>query len=329
MKRNIFLFAMLAFCLASSAFAQDATAPIVRSENSLPLELRGYLVGPGDEIVGRVLGEKDFDFEATINENGLLEIPFFDQPVMAMCKNERELKDEILGALKKYLRSPRLSLKIERKSRPPAVVYGEVRNPQRYELTRRVKLLELISYSGGVTEKAAGTIQVVRTQPLVCSDEETANSLGEVVTNEMGVSMRTYNLANLREENPSIYAGDVILVQRASPVYIVGEVNAVGELPLGENGLALTEAIARVGGVKREAKTKNITIRRLQDGSRDREIISVNYDLIRKGSQKDVMLKAGDIIEVDKAKKSFADIMLEIATGGIKNIANTLPVMIL
>ncbi|MCV4725945.1 polysaccharide biosynthesis/export family protein, partial [Escherichia coli] len=45
----------------------------------------GYLIGPGDEITGKVLGEPQFDFVATVDEDGRIEVPFFDKPVDARC----------------------------------------------------------------------------------------------------------------------------------------------------------------------------------------------------------------------------------------------------
>jgi hypothetical protein len=62
-------------------------------------------------------------------------------------------------------------------------------------------------------------------------------------------------------------------------------------------------------------------------------IIAVNYDVIKKGEQKDVMLEPYDIIEVDKAKKSIAQTILEIATGAgrtaIGSFENALPTRVL
>lgn len=204
---------------------------------------------------------------------------------------------------------------------------------QEVVLTRRTRLLEVLSFSGGVTEKAGGMIQVFRTQKQICSDGDDSDIRNTENTNGLDVPSRMYSLSSLRlgldEANPVIYPGDIVVVQKASPVYIVGEVNSVGELPLSEGGLPLTEAIAKVGGVRREAKTKDIKIYRLKANSKDREIISANYNLIKKGEQKDIMLEPYDIVEVDKAKKSIAQIFLEVATGGLKNAANSLPINIL
>src|SRR5688500_13821052 len=73
---------------------------------------KGYQIGPGDEITGKVLGESQFDFVATVDENGRIEVPFFEKPVLAKCLSERELRAEVTKLLSKYLKSPQLSLRV-------------------------------------------------------------------------------------------------------------------------------------------------------------------------------------------------------------------------
>jgi hypothetical protein len=68
-------------------------------------------------------------------------------------------------------------------------------------------------------------------------------------------------------------------------------------------------------GITREAKTKNIKIYRRKTGSAEPEVITVNFDEIKKGAVADPMLMPFDIVEVDKAKKSIGDILLEAVTG--------------
>jgi protein involved in polysaccharide export with SLBB domain len=95
----------------------------------------------------------------------------------------------------------------------------------------------------------------------------------------------------------------------------MGEVIQPVGMRLPEGGLSLAQALAMVGGVRSEAKTKDVKIYRLKANSKDRETISVNYDNIKKGQQKDVMLEPYDIIEVDKSKKSIQKIIFETITG--------------
>ncbi len=283
---------------------------------------QGYLIGPGDEITGKVLGEPQFDFVATVDEDGKIEVPFFDEPIVAGCKTERDLRGDVVKLLTRYLRTPQLSLRVtQRNSRPPVSIYGEVRQQQQVNLTRRAYLLELISFAGGETEKSGGMIQVFRTRPPMCS-EATENWS----TSGADVPSRMYSLASLRqgreESNPEILPGDIIIVQKASPVYVTGEVIKPGELSIPEGGLPLTQAVAMASGITREAKTKNIKIYRRQQGSTEPEVIVANYDLIKKGEQKDVMLQPFDIVEVDKSGKKFTDYLLEFVTG----VPNRIPI---
>lgn len=320
------LFFLLFVGLTQFAVAQDVMVT--------PEPVRGYLVGPGDEVTGKVLGEPQFDFVATIDEDGKFEVPFFDQPIQATCRTEKDLRSEVSRLLSKYLKNPQISFRVtQRKSRPPATVYGEVQKAQQVELRREARLLELISFSGGETEKASGMVQVFRTQPLMCVEGSTDDNWVVDANNGSSVPSRLYSLNTLRsgreEANPSIYPGDLIVVLKAPPIYVIGEVNALREIPLTGNGLSLTEAIAQSGGFSRTAKTKTVTIRRLKANSKDREIIAVNYDQIKKGTEKDVILQPFDIVEVDKAKKSIAQTILELATGSARSFSQVLPQAVL
>lgn len=328
MNVKVWLIFLLSLALLQVAVGQDEI--LVKPESQ-----RGYLVGPGDEITGKVLGEPQFDFVAEIDQDGNIQVPFFDKPVQARCRTEKELRDEVSRLLSKYLRNPQISVRVtQRKSRPPATIYGEVRTPQQVELRRNARLLELISFAGGETEKSSGMIQVFRTQsPLCIQNTDRANDWYADADDDSSVPSRQYSLASLRsgreEANPMIYPGDLIVIQKAPPVYVIGEVNALREIPITGNGLSLTEAIAQSGGFSRQAKTKQVTIRRLKANSKDREIISVNFDQIKKGTQKDLTLEPYDIVEVDKARKSIAQTILDIATGSAQSFGNMLPQRVL
>ncbi len=311
MKARIFRIGFVMAALCSIAFGQ---APL---DGATP---KGYLIGPGDEVTGKVLGEKDFDFVATVDEDGRIEVPFFDKPVVAKCRTERELRVEVEELLSKYLRSPQLSFRVtQRKSRPPAVVYGEVNVPGQVEMMRRARLVELLAFSGGLKEEAGGVVQVFRTQPPICTDAEDPSNWKTEGAEQTDVPSRMFNLASVKagkdEANPIIYPGDVIYVHKAPPVYITGEVMAPQGVYLKDGGLTLTEAIAKVSGVRREAKTKDIKIYRLKAGSTERDLITANYDLIKKGEQKDIPLQPYDIVEVDRARDSIAMSILKIAIG--------------
>lgn len=321
MKLKIFYSVIVSFFVYSGALAQSPPIDVTLA--------KGYLLGPGDEITGKVLGEAQFDFVATVNEDGKIEVPFFDQPVVAKCKTERELRTDVTHLLEKYLRTPQLSLRVtDRKSRPPATIYGEVRTPGPVVMMRKATLVEMLAFAGGVTEEAGGTIQIFRTQPPMCTDVKEDSQWTAGVGDPTEVPSRIYSISSVKmgkeEANPIVYPGDVIVVQKASPVYITGEVVAPQGIFLKEGGTTLTEAIAKIGGPKREAKTKDIKIYRLKANSKDRDILTANYDLIKKGEQKDILLEPYDIVEVDKARDSIAKSILNIAIGAGKGVVTSM-----
>jgi polysaccharide biosynthesis/export protein len=328
MKSKILLFAFVT-CITAAATAQLAFGqiPVIDSSQAG----RGYLIGPGDVLKISVLDEEQFNVpQATVDEDGRIYIPFSEEGVTAKCRTEKQLKTDITELLKKYLKNPQVSVNVlERKSRPPAIVFGEIRSPQKIELTRKARLLDLISVSGGVTEDAGGIIQVYRTQPPLCEVEADPNWTVVDASKQDSeyVPSRMYSYSGLSKgsdkANPLIYPGDVIVVHKALPVYITGEVKSAQGVLIKEGGLTLTEALAKIGGINPTAKKKDIKIYRLKPDSKERETISANYDLIKKREQPDPILEPYDIIEVDKSKKSIAEIALELISGASRTALQT------
>jgi polysaccharide biosynthesis/export protein len=320
-KISVFL-----LCFASLIFTASAQTP----------EVSAYLIGPGDEITVKVLGEAQFDFATRVDEDGKVEVPFFDKTLIAQCRTEREMRTDVTKLLSKYLRNPQVNLRItERRSIPPATVTGEVKTPQLVTLTRKSRLLELISFAGSTTEDAGEMIQVFRTQKPLCFDstQEPSWQLGDTPET---LPTRMYSLSTVlqgkEEANPVIFPGDVIVVQKALPVYVTGEVRQPQGIRIKNGVLSLTQAIAMVGGPT-QPKIKNMRIYRLRDKSQERDVIEVNYDEIKKGIRKDEMLQPYDIVEVDKPKKSIKDTIFEVVSGVGRGVvggfSNQLPTRVL
>lgn len=323
MKRNILFTFALSALLIQTAFAQNFTNAGVNNET------RGYLLGPGDKIQVKVLGEKEFDFETEIDQNGRFRVPFAeDEPVTAKCRTESEIREDVKSRFSKYLKDPTISLTIAERRKPtPVTIYGEVTNQQRVELTRETTLMELIAFSGGVKEDSAGgNIRVIRTQAPMCAEE------AEIIS-----PLKMYTISSItsgnKESNPVIYPGDIIYVEKASPVYINGEVNNTAGVYIKENGLTLSQALGMVGGPRDTANLKDVRIYRLKPNSQDRDIITVNFKAIQAGTEKDVMLEPYDVIDIDKKKDSIGKVILKAITGaattGITSLGTGIPGTIL
>lgn len=315
------ILAFSGFVYAQDVVSQENTgkAPENTSESSIT---RGYTLGPGDQVAGTVHGELGYDFVGTVDEDGMLAVPFMKRLVSAQCRTERELKAEIETEIKKFLRDPSFNLRVtEKHSRPPVSISGEIMKPSEITLTRKATLLEILSVAGGPKEEASGEIQVTRPKTPLCMAENDADNWKALSSDLTDLPSRTYSYAKVmlgkEDSNPIIYPGDRILVKRAPPVYINGEVVGGQAVFLKENGLSLAGALGMVGGSRSEANIKNIAIYRLKPGagpeSQNRDLISANLKLIRQGKQKDVMLQPYDLVVVDKARKSVGEIIADVA----------------
>jgi len=293
--------------------------------------IKKYLLGPGDELDLRVYNEPQFNGALVVNDEGKIDVPFVETPILAKCRTDREVKQEIVEALSKYLKRPQVSLRVTAmRSRPPAVVFGAVRQPARIQMQRRARLLDIIATSGGITDGAGGNIQVFHTEPLMCPEpeDELAKPIASVVAADATqVGYELYSLNDLRlgkdEANPVIRPGDIIIVQEALPVYITGAVVAPQGLYL-RNGLQLTTALAMVGGLRKEAKASAVTIYRRKEGSSEHEKLVVNFNDIRKEKAPDVELRPYDIVEVQDTSGSFKNTLLGVLKGSVAGAPGTL-----
>ena len=334
MTRNIFCISLAILFLFQVGFAQE----LIKASNTSDKPIRGYLIGPGDVIEGKVLGEDQFNFTARIDENGRFEVPFVNEPIVAKCQTEREVRVKVKEHLSKYLRTPLVSVQIKERRKPiPVTVFGEVRTPSQVELRREATLMELLASANGVTEDAGGVVRVYRPYLPMCAEADREANWKAESNDGIDVPSRLYSLSSIqkggRESNPVVYPGDVILVEKASPVYINGEVNRPQGVYIKEGGLSLSQALGMVGGPRDRAKLKAVKIYRLKPNSQDREMISVNLVAIQKGQAKDIMLEPYDVIDFEKKRKNVGEIILDTliktGTGTISGIGYGLPNRIL
>src|SRR5438270_9580793 len=183
------LTAIMAAVVEIRTHAQSPASPLTQSpapttqspmpglpdpSNSVDIHGRSrYLVGPGDLLDVRVFGQPDLNSTIEIDDDGnISSLPFLEEPIPAMCHTEKDIQKAIAKAYSRYLKGPKVSVRVtERKSRPPAVVFGAVRAPTRIQMMRRVRLHELLVTAGGVTLNASGKIQVIHTEREMCAQD--------------------------------------------------------------------------------------------------------------------------------------------------------------
>ena len=306
--------------------------------------VRHYRLGPGDLLDVRVFGQPDLNSQVDIDEDGnISSLPFIEDPIPARCRNEKEVQKLITDAYAKYIVKPRVSVRIlERRSRPPAIVFGAVRLPSRVTMNRRLRLLEVLTTAGGVTQNASGSIDVLHTEAEMCVDPEDDSTPGAAVASAVAANhtkesdigkIETYKLVDLKGgsagSNPFIRPGDIVIVTEGEPVFVTGAVFAPHELVI-KDGLTLARAIAMCGGAQKLAKTSEVHVYRKKEGKIGSEDLKFNYDAIKKGREQDVVLQAYDIIDVRSvgalAPKSIAEILRNVGTGSLGVLPMRLPI---
>src|SRR6266542_3772967 len=292
--------------------------------------IRNYLLGPGDVLDVRVFGQPDLSAIVEIDSDGnVSSLPFLESPIPAKCRTEKALQKDIADAYGKYIKNPQVSVRIaERKSRQPATVFGAVRQPTRVLMQRKVRLNELIASSGGFTERASGTIQILHTEPVMCPQPGEEADAAPIDGTRLPLQIIKISelRAGLPQANPTIRPGDILQVTEAEPVYVTGSVFSPQGIFLRDQ-LTLSRALAMVGGVRREAKVSEVKIYRQKPGEQTQETLVVDYGAIKKNKKPDVFLQAFDVVEVSEAgmfsPSRIGQTLMGAATGSLNTMFNT------
>ena len=338
MKRSLVLIAILvSLTLPALSLAQEqqsapsAPAPTFSQAPSVDNQgIRNYLLGPGDVIDVRVFGQPDLSAMVEIDSDGnVSSLPFLETPIPAKCRTEKALQKDIADAYGKYIKNPQVSVRIaERKSRQPATVFGAVRQPTRVLMQRKVRLNELIASSGGFTERASGTIQILHTEPVMCPQPGEEADAAPIDGTKIPLEIVKISelRAGLSRANPVIRPGDILQVTEAEPVYVTGSVFSPQGIFLRDQ-LTLSRALAMVGGVRKEAKLSDVKIYRQKAGEQTQETIVVDYGAIKKNKKPDVFLQAYDVVEVSEAGMfspgRIGQTLIGAASGGLGNMFTT------
>jgi polysaccharide export outer membrane protein len=345
MKFKISLLLAFLICFGSVVCAQEQsqsqpapqTAPSAGPASVDTQGVKNYLLGPGDVIDVRVFGQPDLNAVAEVDSDGnISSLPFLETPIRAKCRTEKDVQKDIAAAYAKYLKGPQVSVRItERKSRQPATIFGAVRQPTRLIMVRKVRLNEIMAASGGFTERASGTIQILHTEPIMCPEPGDEAAAAAPIDGTQ-VPLEIVKIQDLKagkvEANPFIRPGDYIIVTEAEPVYITGSVVSPQGIFMRDQ-LTLSLAIAMVGGVRKEAKTSDVRIYRQKPGAKEQETIKVDLSAIKKNQTPDILLQPYDVVEVAEAgmfsAKRLPSTLLSGVSGGFQSMFTAIPTRVL
>lgn len=322
MKRPFGLSIAVACCVIGVVQAQQPVRPKPEPASIDTQAEPPYLLGPGDVLEVTIDQMVHPNHRTQVSGDGYVNMALIGR-VKAKCRTELQLQQDITLAYDRYIKEPFVTvLVLERNSRTPVSISGAVRQNIKVPAIRKLRLNQLIAAAGGFTERAAGTIQILHTEPVMCP--EPGHEDEGLLINGTSIPLQIVKISDLLKgvNNPEIRPGDLVLVTEAEPVYITGSVVSPGSIMMRDD-LTLSRALAMVGGTRKEAKVSEVRIYRQIAGSKKQDILKVDLAAIKKNEIPDVLLKPYDVIDISDNGPFTGPRLLEtlagILMGGVRN----------
>ncbi len=260
-----------------------------------------YKIGPEDLLEIAVFEEERLNKGVRVSSQGNISLPLIGVlKVKGLTANE--LEKEIADLLaEKYIRDPHVSVFIREYRNQRISVMGAVEKPGVFDVTGQKTILDLLAMAGGLKEEAGSLLFLIR--PPRPEGEPSRQEKGESI--EPGLRTYVVSLEELLVKgdfklNQPLSHGDVINIPVSGKIFIGGEVNKPGGVPLKGKKITVSQAVAMAEGLKPEAKGAEAKIFR-DSGNGTRETLSVDIYAIQKGQKGDPYLKESDILIVPKS----------------------------
>lgn len=252
---------------------------------------------PGDVLNITVFRMSELSQEVQIGEDGTFSYPMCGF-VKAGGLTPKEVALTLAEELGKQINQPQISIFVSQWAKRTIYLLGEVNSSMSLELPTygNMTALQAISAAGGFTEGAdLNNVAILRRNP--------ANKT-EIQRFKLDVTA----LASRQSGGDEfiLEPEDTIVVPKAPPVYIAGEVRNTGSFYIDTQRPPLcSEFIARVGGLLDKADARNIlVVRQGEDEIRMR--LPVSLVLIGPGQyENDLLIAPGDYILVNPAREIY------------------------
>jgi len=282
-----------------------------------------YRIGYEDILEINVVKHPELRVKVSVGKNGTIHVPRIDEPMVAVCKTTQELANEITAAYKKdFLLNPFVSVEVAEQKSQWASVIGAVEKPGNIYLTRRVQLLQLISFAGGPNLEAGMRLMVLR-----AGNSSTCMKNEDLTAENDNVELMEFKMQNVLKGKDTLWIrpGDVVSVLEADNVYVYGNVTKEGFVPMKEP-ITLMQAIVSAQGFKAAAQKNKIRVLRQKEGSQERVEMIYDLNAIARGKAQDPLLEPNDIVAVseDKSKMILSRLATSV-TGGIPALFYNIP----
>jgi polysaccharide export outer membrane protein len=298
-----------------------ANPPNRIADNPIPNVYGGYQIGVGDILDIHVTDEDDMSGHYQVDQDGNVKVSLLAKPIPAAGSTTFELASRMSEELKKQqiLRDPSVSVLILREMTQNVSVLGAVMRPGVYPIEKPTTIMDLISEAGGLAPNAGNTVTITH--------QGHSSTTGSVATN--AASPASINLTSLLSakdpaSNVGVHAGDVITINTAPVVFVVGSVTRPGAFAVQDRRSEMTvlQAVAMAEGPTPTASLGKTIIIRQSASSSERQEIPIDLKKVMRGKDKDQVLEANDILFVPQSGlKAGARRLGDIGAQAASNVA--------
>jgi len=317
--------------LVSFSYGQTRELPD-QEKTDLPDHSRqspDYQVGPGDLLSIRVFGMSEIDQQLRVSNSGKVNIASVGIVSIAGL-TVAQIENLIAAELRnqQLVKEPWVRIQVVEYNSQPVFAVGEVNTPGQFVITGEMRLLDLVTKSGGITPGAGKEAFLIRraTHPWIevkinYADEAKKEGMPSLPFSEAEAERMAgggkdsdnesikINLKALKEGldpalNLKLRGGDILLVPRRirERIYIVGEVLFPGAygLPLYYDHITAARAVSYAGGPLKTAKSGKAFIMRYNNEG-GVEGVPFDFIAIRRGEEPDIPMLPNDIIFVPRS----------------------------
>ncbi len=257
-------------------------------------------IRPGDIVEVQVFDEPEYSVRMPVSPAGQIAIPYAGLfHIEGMTSIEAAKAIARLFVQEQILRDPRVIVTTQQFGYSITVM-GEVRNPGIYALAGRMRLIDMLTEAGGVTDRAGHVIEIFA-----------AGSMKNPQTVLWDPTLRENDNAELQ-----LKTGETVLVSRCGVVYVGGNVGRPGAYQLCDsNHTTLSEVIALAQGAKPSSWEQRTLLLRTS-GSGTRVVQTVKLEDVLRGRKMDITMQPDDIVFVPpSALKAASKVAVTAAVG--------------
>ncbi len=255
-----------------------------KDKEEVKTEDERYKISSGDVLFVRISPAEELSREVVVTPDGRIVLPLIGT-LKAEGFTIKELQDNIEKNLAVYIANPKVSITVKYFSKKQIFVMGEVKTPGGYQYKEGLKLFELISQAGGLTQYAgARNIKIYRGEK---DKQEVINvNLEEIISDP--------------SKDILLKPGDIIEVpKQPKTIAVIGAVNYPGNFDW-YDGIDILKAISLARGHTDVASLSTVKIFR-EKNQKEKEVINVDVAKLLKGDlSKNVVLQPGDVVYIPR-----------------------------